>query len=365
MVAASQAAAIALQVACATSGARFNEACDVLKTVLIGEPGYSRPATSKFQSVCITQGIPALPGSSECLVSERRFIDPHLEQALEMNSPLAQAAISARPELVQAVKWVAGKACDHAGIFRCRELVDAAISKVADILAPNDAIIDGLRTPQSRHLAMPGASIATVAAMVRVMGLPDTMLATHLCTGFPCKGVYPDSGMFRTKFVAATKKFCSLNFDRNNDDVDRLLERRAQKALTDPAELWKLTEITRKTRAEVKLRLADGPFMDRAAVDTALRTYDQEHVDGCYCVLGTFGVEQGFDANGCPSVRRCDNAKRSGTNACLETKETIAVENSAFPALVAALFAEHFPGDLGSCPLAMGLDDVEKAYIGA
>ena len=73
-------------------------------------------------------------------------------------------------------------------------------------------------------------------------------------------------------------------------------------------------------------------------------------------------TRQGFDEFGEPKCRRCDNAKASRTNECLDSCEKISCEEASFPALVASLFSDAFPGDLKDCPLAMCTDDVDSAY---
>jgi len=301
-----------------------------------------------------------MPGAKEALISERQFIDPHLDQAIALESPIAHANPTARPELIRAVQWIAGKACDYSEIKGCRDAVTAAINAARLILEPNDAMIRAALSPSSAKLLAPDASLATMAACTRVMGLPDTRLCGDIAAGFPCYGSYSDSGMFREKRVESTRKFCELHFDKNNADVARLLELRG--GSSDPKQQAILAQVTKKTYAEEELGLAEGPFMSMDEVNEQLRSYDPGYVDGCCNVMSTFGVEQGIDCNGNPSVRRCDNAKRSHTNECLSTFETIACENADFPSLVAALFAEHFPGPLDQCPLTIGLDDVEKAY---
>ena len=103
MVSAAAAASIALQVACATSGTRFNQACELLQSVLIGPPEYDRPITSSFQKVKYAQGIPSMPGAKESLISKRQFMDPHIDQAIALDSPIAHANAIARPELIKAL----------------------------------------------------------------------------------------------------------------------------------------------------------------------------------------------------------------------------------------------------------------------
>lgn len=352
------AAAIALQVGCMLAGPRFDKACSIVDAVLKGPVGYERPTTWSLQGADMIQGIPAMPGSDDVLVSERKWIEPHLAEACKLDSPLASALRRARPDLVSAVQWV----CDAGGYAQVHEdrvATTLALDAAQELLAPIDAGLCGLMTPAVKRLLGEGASLALVAVCARVMKWPDANLVPDLVMGFQAYGNYPSSGIFREKDVPSTRKFCSLHFEKNNDMV---IERAfARGHSTDIAVQWQLSEITRKTELEVSKGLADRA-MSLAEVDDALRVLDPEHVDGCFQLLATFGVEQGYDECGRPKVRRCDNCKLSLTNECLCTEETISCEEASFPALVAALFSDAFQGDLSGCPLAGGTDDVDSAY---
>ena len=113
---------------------------------------------------------------------------------------------------------------------------------------------------------------------------------------------------------------------------------------------------------EVAKGLADGPHLSEQGVDKALQALHPGHKLGCWQVLAAFAVEQGVDEFGAPKYRRCDNAKASRTNECLDSCERISCEEASFPALVASLFSDEFPGDLKDCPLTMCTDDVDSAY---
>ena len=46
--------------------------------------GYSRPATSSLQSAAERQAMPELPGSEKLLVSEDKFVRPHIAAACKL-----------------------------------------------------------------------------------------------------------------------------------------------------------------------------------------------------------------------------------------------------------------------------------------
>ena len=80
---------------------------DYFTRVMICERGYNRPTGSRLQSCNERQGIPTLPHSEGLLVSEEKFIGPHVHAALNLEHPFADIATTSMPDLAAAVKWVA------------------------------------------------------------------------------------------------------------------------------------------------------------------------------------------------------------------------------------------------------------------
>lgn len=353
------AAATALRVESLLVGPAFRDACAIIEKVLKGPKGYVKPTSWSLQGADTLQSVPEMPGSADALLSEREFIDPHLHAACRLDHPLASSMRRARPDLFSAVKWVVDSH-GHMVVPMRRAETTAALDAAQKLLRPIDEGLRNLMAPAASRLLKPGASVALVAACARVMEWPDKNLVADMVTGFQAVGSYPSSGLFRDRPTPATRKFCSLEYAANN----RKVIKRATAHGKDKAKQWQLSEITRKTELEVTKGLADRADT-LSEVDTALRRLNPHHVDGCFQLLSTFGVEQGFDDQGRPKVRRCDNCKLSLTNECLGTEETISCEEASFPALAAALYSDALKASgvpLEKCNLRIATDDVESAY---
>ena len=97
-----------LQVTSLLCGARFEAVCDVLRPFLITGTEYQRPTGPRFHGCVPRQGIPEMPGSDKVLLSEHKFIRPHVCAAQKLeNFPGAFDAAKAAPDLIEAVKWTA------------------------------------------------------------------------------------------------------------------------------------------------------------------------------------------------------------------------------------------------------------------
>ena len=325
--------------------------------------GYSRPTTSSLQSAAERQALPELPGSEKLLVSEGRFVRPHIAAACKLTSPFsAQGSLrQARPDLRAAAKWVSSFAMHSnpgADVCDSRQRKLGIFGDVRDSLASVDAELDRLSTPQAKALQGAGTSKALIAAAMRAAGIPDVKFVHGQVRGFDTVGDVEDSGLFRVCERTAKLSFTSLHHPRHNEQVASSLSRTAAHAHArgvhrgDWHDWERLKGITAKTHAEVASGLMQGPFTS-AQIDDKLGA-------GAWRCLLRFGVEQGFQSDGVtPKVRCCDNAKSSHTNDCITSHETIAVEDAAFPMLVAGLFAEYLPH---LTPLQHSTDDVESAY---
>ena len=71
----------------------FSTAVQRLRAELVdpvGSYGYERPLTSSLQSASDRQLMPELPGSEKLLVSEDKFVRPHIDAALQLKSPMSK-----------------------------------------------------------------------------------------------------------------------------------------------------------------------------------------------------------------------------------------------------------------------------------
>ena len=340
---------VSLAVASTLAGsAVFNAVAAEVAACSLSQPGYTRPVTSFFQGVQERQQAPELPGAEGLLVAEREHIEAHIALAKKLNHPLARLVVEAQPDLVQAVQWLYGIAHDSGAIKAARDAMTARVMDWKRRLKGVDAQLSAIQTPQAAAVQQDGCSMATFAAIIKGCGLPDTEFTAHQCSGFPCVGDYPDSGLFRECERPATKDFGSMHHRLHRESVQRTLERQA----LDPAQRHVLERVTAKKYGEVIKGVAKGPLASPEEVNTHLK-------EGTWRPLHCFGVVQGEEEDGTPKVRPCDNAgKSAGTNECLSTHETIACEQPSFPVLVAALFEACG----GAVPLHHSTDDVELAY---
>lgn len=320
--------------------------------------GYDRPTTSSLQSIADRQPIPALPGSEDLLVSENKFVVPHVAAAKQLESPFSAigGTRKARPDLRAAVRYVAGFKDDPTALRADRQRKARIFGEIRASLAHEDAALRGMQTPEARGVQSAGASIATLAAACRAAGMPDDDFAACQVHGFPCVGDVPDSGVFRANEKAASVDIHSLHHPAHNEAVASRL-RREHGAARRPGggkKLYQLEVLTRKTRKEVDAGHAFGPF--------TAEELDSKFGVGRWRCMQRFGVEQGFEADGVTvRIRPCDNGRASQHNAGTTVHETIACEDATFPVLVASLFAEEF-GDDDLRQMGHATDDVDSAY---
>lgn len=322
------------------------------KGMLTCEPGYDRPMTSALQAVRAYQGVPAQPGSEGLLVSETRFIRPHYAAAQLVGHPMAEVLYEARHDLLGAVRYGAAYIGAAPVMMGDRDQRVSWTESAKARLEGVDAQLRALQPETVRGVLQPGSSIALWHVFVQAMGWPDGHFVTQLCTGFPCIGDYPDSGVFRASEEPAEKVYDELDHDSHNRAVANCLRRQG----ADPRMDHILERVTAKTRSEVVKGVAKGPLTMTGVI--------RELGTGVVRVLHRFGVEQGVEEDGVtPKVRPCDNAKTSLTNKCLGTHETISCEQPTFPVLTAALYgAACREAGLPFCPMQHSTDDVELAY---
>jgi hypothetical protein len=171
--------------------------------------------------------------------------------------------------------------------------------------------------------------------------------------GFPTVGDYPDSGIFRAKLTPATSVFGDLKHSEHNSLLESTLERLGRVG-GDTAE--ELAQVTNMTRAEVAQGTMRGPFFSMSDAEK-----DIGALPGTCRAMHRFALRQGARADGSVKWRCCDNARSSGTNACLSTPESITCEQPSFPVLVGRLVAARC-GNGFRPQMRHGTDDVKAAY---
>ena len=140
-----------LAVAAILSGPRFDAACAILENVLVGPKGYAQPTTWSLQGVDTMQGMPAMPGAENLLVSEREHIDVHIAHAITLSSPLASDVRRARTDLIAAVEYVVGLRYPEQ-IAAARTATSRALDVAEALLAPEDAALRALTSPAAARL---------------------------------------------------------------------------------------------------------------------------------------------------------------------------------------------------------------------
>ena len=333
----------------------FHGVCDELQSYLLSEPSYTRPGEKTRCAFTDWQTYTPTPHDPALLVAESADIQRHIGEALRQASPFPLAVDHARQDLQDAVRFVASFHRQPEALHLARDARTKAFNSFAIRLENTEHALRMLFRPNVRAVLGPQSKIALTAAMLRTAGSPDWAFTACQLGGFPVIGDIPDSGMFRTIERPAEECFAELCHARHNEEVARRLRSMGASASGEAAQA--LAYITRKTREEVSNPrcVAAGPF-----------TMDQ--IDSIYgkrewrCLEG-FPVRQGFDKQGRPKWRRCDNARTSRTNACASTHETNVCEPPTFPILTAALFARTLKEvhSRNMCAMAHGTDDVELA----
>ena len=351
-----QMAAIALRVACITSSGAVQQASCTIASMAVGHGsvGYQRPLSSALQHMAHGQTRVEVPGADGLLVAGAPLIRQHIAKAIELASPFVTVAERvSRPDLVEAVRYVSSFGSDGAALVADRMARLDAFESLVTSMADAQRRLGELRSRECRACQCADISIPLVHACIDGLGWPDVGFAASLVHGFPSVGEYGDTGVFRAKECAAELNFGALDHNYHLNELELRLARDARVAQTDPARRRVLEVLTSKTRKEVLKGLSEGP-LTRLEVNVRLGK-------SCWRALHAFGVEQGYEDDGVTcKIRRCDNAKASGTNRCLYTHETIACEDASFPVLVASLFSEIYHGPIP--PLHHSTDDVESAY---
>ena len=339
------------------NGPEIQQAATLLRKELV-DPidsfGYDRPTSSSMHSCSTWQPAVAPPGS-DSLFSKEALIRPHVADAITKPSPFVEPGTGARPSLKAAVRYTASFAGDSRALADDRVRKQSLLCKISRSAPMRRAEqrLQGLRSPAAARVQSAGVKMALMAAMSIAAGLPDIEMYACQVAGFGAVGDYADSGFFRACERPATKTFEGLD---HAEQISTLYRKLATKA-KDPLQYECLATVTMKTKKEAAKGLTSlgpsGEGYTSLQVDKLLGK-DEWHP------LERFAIQQGFDEFGQVKWRCCDNAKLSGTNACVSTHETIACEDASFPALVAHLFAQVWEGHLP--PFHMCTDDVDSAY---
>ena len=358
----------ALQVACVLNTPNMRMWSARLASMMLCEPGYDRPTTSRLQSAFERQGTPALPHTDDMMFATVEEIMPHVAASIALSEkyghPLAELALSAGPALRAAAHYVAGFR-GHGAAEAIRDDRQARMRSICEArrgLAAEQKMLCDIRAefaePNVAQCA-PDAEMALFACIIQGGLWPDIEYTLCQVVGFPCVGEYRDSGLFRVVDEPATLRPGELSNQGQIDFVDEALRKEALKAQQDTQKQDMLEEITRQTRLEVspdptsaKPQVAFGPYAEHEVNDLLGK--------GEWRPMIRFCIEQGTRSDGSVKYRVCDNAKKSRTNEMLGVHETISCEDPSFPVLVAALFAELFGEDREQ--LVHATDDVACAY---
>lgn len=201
--------------------------------------------------------------------------------------PLARILVDAQPDLLDAVRWVHSFGRNAVALADAREKRFSDLARWARMLSDVEERLAQLQSSTARAVRQQGCCISLVAACIKGLGLPDELFTAHQCSGFPCYGDYPDSGLFRVCERPAEENFDELDHEAQRIRVVDILTRQSR----DPNQRHTLECVTEKTYKEKDVQeVAEGPFLTPAEVSDRLHTTQ-------WRVLHRFGVCQGLRFN--------------------------------------------------------------------
>lgn len=290
-------------------------------------------------------------------VQERTDPDAFIREAIAKGFPLPheQGRRPMEPDLMAAIR----KAVDLGDSLRpwlVRRV--SALEAISTSLLPlSDEMRAALPEEASRDNPMLGRfHIAFIKALQLALQWPDTTIAEQLLGGMPACGDIPATGVFRP--VQPPEPLAAFNtrkahIEASNkewmEEVCATLGRRAARAQAGSQTAMDIEAIFLNAKTERSLGLLGDPL----SVDDVYKKFTSDDGRLLARPILAFMIWKGQKG------RRCEDARRSLTNAITRLSETVvnpSVEIFADMALQAAIHAG------GPVQIAVGTDDAKNAY---
>ena len=221
-----------------------------------------------------------------------------------------------------------------------RAVLRQASHMVAALTEDLRSLVPAFGKPIAGHI-----NFGLLEVLVRAVGWGHKNLMFDVLKGFQPIGDVASTCMLRPILEPEIERFCRQSNVKSFDDAVEHLTKKAKAA--DQAAQDDQWEVWTKTLAECEKGFCTGP-LSRKQVHSLFSSSEF----GPRCIPA-FGIWQKG------SLRRIDDASRSGHNSLTRMWETIVCVSADLPADIAAEFYKYLPA---TCRLRLGTDDIASAY---
>jgi len=190
--------------------------------------------------------------------------------------------------------------------------------------------------------ALGATNIVFVMVLCVAMGWPDDLAASFI-NGFEATGVIPWSGVYN-KQTQLDPLHIETGAALSNDQIHQALSRSAGTIDDDVC------------KAACEQAIKDGKGGPLTTKEDLDKRYGK---DGWRC-MKRFVVRQGEGDD--EKARACDDARRSGHNACSSVIDKLALPSPFFPSEAAAAFVKASQGAVTADDIETGCEDLKAAY---
>jgi hypothetical protein len=319
------------------------ESTSILRRSHLLRPTYTRPSDKPDPHAMFAQRRPAgVPGGTKPWLRESNDMVRHIAEAFGIVHPFVNELSELPPHVEQAVRFNAKRSSETMQELQHDAL--CTLRYVSELQAPVTRQLVARMPPHVRALAG-HMDLGLIAAIGDAFPeWPHRSLVYDLVHGFVIVGQpVPDTGLFRPVDRPPTVD-PEATLATNADEVLDTARRALAAATRRKAEA---AQLIAKTREEVGKGHAIGPF--------SARQLDGVWGAGGWRPMGRFPVVQKG------SLRPCDDAKKSLTNALMHLLETIAPSaTNDWMLRVVRLFASINESEARE--LLFGTNDVAAAY---
>ena len=287
------------------------------------------------------QPKPLQPHAGEPIVAEEEDVTKHFNDAQKSHIPYAKPGANEHPDLLQAAGWLARQLAANHDVNAMRfNMVEEFASAMLQFKQHTQGLIPSM-SPTVYQISR-RYNIAGIQHLIEQLEYPDSGLAWAFVSGFNLVGYIHDTGIHRSKLLAASEDPYRCHHADNKRLVGSI-RRRGMKAT--PEQLADMQECYDASMQEVEDGWAEGPFTFNDLCERfpegfwAMRRNPHRRYPGA-------------------PVRPVDDARRSGHNKATHCSESISCENADFGCRMAALFHSL----LGPTMMHLGTDDLKKAF---
>jgi hypothetical protein len=285
------------------------------------------------------QKCESIPAKETTLIDASLGMADAMREALGLSFPARVSRLD--PVLANTVAVIAELGN---GVVDARKKARAGIRKAAELVAPLTKELQALVHDFAKPI-VGEVDFALFEVLVRAVGWRHSCLMRDLLFGFEPLGEVPTTDCLRPVEEppppAMTRESNVASFDEAVEYLTRKAKQASPDDFQDQLAVWK------KSLKECKDGFCKGPLSRRQVESMFAGT---EFGPRC---IPAFGIWQKG------SLRRIDDACRSGHNLLTRMRETIVCVSADLPADIAAEFYKYLSKD---CILRLGTDDIASAY---